>query len=89
MLNCPKPRVLVFIFACNAGKTITSVVRRKRRELSTLYGVDVLIIDDASADRPRSIHSRHDAVNQEYGGIQAPGCHSAIRSNCRVRRRPR
>ena len=89
MLNCPKPRVLVFIVAYNAEKTITSVVRRIPRELSTLYDVDVLIIDDASADTPRLIRSFHNPVNQEDGGNQKLGYHSAIRNNCRAGRRPR
>jgi len=45
-----KPRVLVFIVAYNAEKTISSVVRRIPAELSSLYRVEVLIIDDASQD---------------------------------------
>ena len=45
-----KPRVLVFIVAYNAEKTIREVVLRIPIELQKTCEVDVLIIDDSSAD---------------------------------------
>ena len=45
-----KRRVLVFIVACNAQKTINEVVRRIPRELLVRYDIQVLIVDDASHD---------------------------------------
>ena len=92
MIDRPKPRVLVFIVAYNAEKTIDSVVSRIPRELEDLYQLDILIIDDASPDTTflRSHHlSRSDAphfpihalfnpVNQGYGGNQKLGYRYAI-----------
>ncbi len=88
----PKPRVLVFIVAYNAEKTITSVVRRIPAEISDLYQVEVLIIDDASQDAtfsrsldaskqggaPFPIHVLFNPVNQGYGGNQKIGFQYAI-----------
>ena len=92
MSDYPKPRVLVFIVAYNAEKTISSVVRRIPAELSDLYQVDVLIIDDASQDAtfsrslgvrkdgaaPFPIHVLFNPVNQGYGGNQKLGFQYAI-----------
>jgi glycosyltransferase involved in cell wall biosynthesis len=91
MNDRPKPRVLVFIVAYNAEKTIDSVVSRIPRELEDRYHIDILIIDDASPDTTfqRSHHlSRSDAhfpihalfnpVNQGYGGNQKLGYRYAI-----------
>jgi glycosyltransferase involved in cell wall biosynthesis len=92
MIDRPKPRVLVFIVAYNAEKTIDSVVSRIPRELEDRYQLDILIIDDASPDSTfqRSHHlSRSDAplfpihalfnpVNQGYGGNQKLGYRYAI-----------
>src|SRR5690242_10815453 len=89
-----KPRVLIFIVAYNAEKTIASVVRRIPRELTQHYQADVLIIDDASADAtfaesclarhaadtPFPIHALYNPVNQGYGGNQKLGYHYAIRN---------
>ncbi|HEY1341417.1 MAG TPA: bifunctional glycosyltransferase/class I SAM-dependent methyltransferase [Bryobacteraceae bacterium] len=89
-----KPRVLIFIVAYNAEKTIGSVVRRIPRELAEHYEVDILIIDDASddatfaqsclagsaADTPFPIHALYNPVNQGYGGNQKLGYHYAIRN---------
>lgn len=41
---------MIFIVAYNAEKTIESVLRRISPELSVLYEVEVLIIDDSSQD---------------------------------------
>jgi len=88
----PKPRLLVFIVAYNAEKTIRSVTRRIPAELSDLYQVEVLIIDDASQDSTFSrsigvskdgeatfpIHVLFNPVNQGYGGNQKLGFQYAI-----------
>jgi glycosyltransferase involved in cell wall biosynthesis/2-polyprenyl-3-methyl-5-hydroxy-6-metoxy-1,4-benzoquinol methylase len=92
LLDSHKPRVLVFIVAYNAEKTISSVVRRIPAELSDLYQVEVLIIDDASQDStfsrslgvkkedntPFPLHVLFNPVNQGYGGNQKLGFHYAI-----------
>ena len=93
-LNQPrKPRVLVFIVAYNAEKTIASVVARIPTELLEVYDVEVLIIDDASSDRtfeqghhvrqasghPFPIHVLVNPVNQGYGGNQKLGYHYALK----------
>ena len=92
MLDSHKPRVLVFIVAYNAEKTISSVVRRIPAELSDLYHVEVLIIDDASQDStfsrslgvkkeedtPFPLHVLFNPVNQGYGGNQKLGFQYAI-----------
>ena len=58
------PRVLVFIAAYNAEKTIESVVRRIPRDLSALYDIHILIIDDASGDS---------TFRESYGVSKADG----------------
>ena len=88
-----KPKVLVFIVAYNAEKTIAKVLRRIPHEaLSTQYQVEVLIIDDASQDMTfeagiaaRSagspsfpLHVLFNPKNQGYGGNQKIGYHYAI-----------
>ncbi len=88
-----KPRVLVFVVAYNAEKTVGAVVRRIPASLLDLYDVDVLIIDDASSDRtfeqghhirqehgiPFPIHVLVNPVNQGYGGNQKLGYHYALK----------
>ena len=85
-----KKRVLVFVVAYNAESTILSVLER----IPPLeeYDVEVLVIDDASADgtyvaseRLRRLHGyRHpltvmaNPVNQGYGGNQKIGYQFAI-----------
>lgn len=87
-----KPRVLIFIVAYNAEKTIDGVVRRIPASLAESYDLDVLIIDDASRDStfershrisraqdvPFPIHALFNPVNQGYGGNQKIGYHYAI-----------
>jgi len=87
-----KPRVLIFIVAYNAEKTIETVVRRIPKELAEFYDIHVLIIDDASRDStfaesygvskaenlPFPIHAIFNPVNQGYGGNQKLGYHYAI-----------
>jgi glycosyltransferase involved in cell wall biosynthesis len=82
-------RVLIFIVAYNAERTIQSVLRRIPSELSQ-HDTRVLIIDDSSSDRtfdrareidesPFPITVLFNPVNQGYGGNQKIGFHYAIR----------
>jgi glycosyltransferase involved in cell wall biosynthesis len=87
-----KLRVLVFIVAYNAEKTIETVVRRIPRQLADLYDIHVLIVDDASRDSTFTvsygvskaanlafpIHVLFNPVNLGYGGNQKLGYHYAI-----------
>jgi glycosyltransferase involved in cell wall biosynthesis len=92
MIGIEKPRLLIFIVAYNAEKTITSVVHRIPASLSRSYDVEVLIIDDASADAtfaeghhvskapgiPFPVRVLFNPVNQGYGGNQKLGYRYAI-----------
>jgi glycosyltransferase involved in cell wall biosynthesis len=92
MANTRKPRVLVFIVAYNAEKTIRDVVFRIPLSLQDTYDVDVLIIDDSSRDTtfekghevsldasvPFKVLNLFNPVNQGYGGNQKLGYHYAI-----------
>jgi glycosyltransferase involved in cell wall biosynthesis len=87
-----KPRLLVFIVAYNAERTIADVLRRIPRELSNDYSVEVLVIDDSSNDKtfergervrgsqslPFKLHVLYNPVNQGYGGNQKIGFHFAV-----------
>jgi len=87
-----RQRLLVFIVAYNAERTITDVLARVPHRLSDLYDVEVLVIDDASGDRtfehgerfrradtlPFTLHVLFNPVNQGYGGNQKVGFHFAI-----------
>src|SRR5216683_1838935 len=86
-----KPRVLIFIVAYNAERTIQEVIRRIPSSLAT-YETEVLIIDDSSRDRtfeqahhleragevPFLLTVLYNPVNQGYGGNQKIGFHYAI-----------
>src|SRR5215469_14326440 len=88
----PRPRVLVFIVAYNAEKTISEVVARIPASLAATYDLGVLIIDDASRDTtfvqshhvskagnlPFPVRALFNPVNQGYGGNQKLGYHYAI-----------
>ncbi|MBT6272598.1 MAG: glycosyltransferase, partial [Chromatiales bacterium] len=88
----PLPRVLVFVVAYNAQTTIEDVLKRIPAELTEAYAVEVLIIDDGSADATfeRGESARRSATlpfpvtvlfnprNQGYGGNQKLGYHYAI-----------
>ena len=92
MPETSKPRVLVFIVAYNAEKTIADVLYRIPAALADHYDVHVLIIDDSSADttfaRSHSIGREQalpfpltvltNPVNQGYGGNQKLGYRYAI-----------
>ncbi len=87
-----KPRVLVFIVAYNAEKTIAKVVRGIPASLLETFRVDVLIIDDCSRDAtfekgnlvsreedlPFRVTVLFNPVNQGYGGNQKLGYRYAI-----------
>jgi glycosyltransferase involved in cell wall biosynthesis len=90
--NRIRPRLLIFIVAYNAEKTITWVLDRIPQAILELCDVEVLMIDDASkdqtfrttlghqaADKIRfPIHVLRNPVNQGYGGNQKIGYHFAI-----------
>ncbi|MDZ4834853.1 MAG: glycosyltransferase [Candidatus Melainabacteria bacterium] len=86
-----KPRVLIFIVAYNAEKTIESVLKRIPDSLRD-YDTEILIIDDSSKDKtfeaaeaarikgeiPYPINVLRNPLNQRYGGNQKIGYHYAI-----------
>jgi glycosyltransferase involved in cell wall biosynthesis len=86
-----KPRVLIFVVAYNAERTIQEVIRRIPPSL-TQYDTEILIIDDSSPDQtfdqahdleragqsPFPLTVLHNPVNQGYGGNQKIGFHYAI-----------
>ncbi len=86
-------KLLIFIVAYNASKTIASVLDRIPKDLSLEHQVEVLIIDDFSSDDTfERANTRIQAgywckvtvlrnpVNQGYGGNQKIGYHYAIRN---------
>ena len=95
MTNHKKARLLVFVVAYNAEKTIESVLSRIPSHLSEDYEVEILAIDDASRDNTFEIGQRvklagalslplrvlFNPVNQGYGGNQKIGYHYAIKNN--------
>src|SRR5437763_7383275 len=90
-MHKPKKRLLIFIVAYNAERTIQSVVARIPSSLAE-YETEVLIIDDSSRDQtfekahdwqkngktPFPITVLYNPVNQGYGGNQKLGFHYAI-----------
>ncbi len=95
MLEGRKSKVLVFIVAYNAEKTIREVVFRIPPQLLSTYDVDVLIIDDSSRDAtfekghlvskdpglPFPITVLFNPRNQGYGGNQKLGYHYALQQD--------
>ena len=87
-----RPRLLILIVAYNAEKNIGAVLGRVPRQLAQEYDVDVLVLDDSSADRtfeksrqvqregtiPFALHVLFNPVNQGYGGNQKIGYHFVI-----------
>ncbi len=82
------PRVLIFVVAYNAERTIQSVLQRIPESLSQ-YHTEILIIDDSSKDQTfqqarEMAYTRFpltvlfNPVNQGYGGNQKIGFHYAI-----------
>jgi glycosyltransferase involved in cell wall biosynthesis len=92
MKHLEKKRVLIFIVAYNAEKTIQSVLNRIPVELANTYASDILVIDDSSKDAtyekavfekqsggiPFNITVLFNPENQGYGGNQKLGYHYAI-----------
>ena len=86
-------RVLIFIVAYNAERTIESVLSRIPASLSEDYDVEILAIDDSSRDHtfeighkielagalPFPLHVLFNPQNQGYGGNQKIGYHYAIK----------
>jgi glycosyltransferase involved in cell wall biosynthesis len=89
-----RPRLLVFVVAYNAEKTIQPTLQRIPPRLLDDYDVEVLVIDDSSTDKTfdrGETLRRNDALpfaltvlsnpsNQGYGGNQKIGFHYAIRN---------
>jgi glycosyltransferase involved in cell wall biosynthesis len=92
MKNQDYQRILIFIVAYNAQKTIASVLARIPVSLTHKYSIEVLIIDDESKDRtflvgreaiddlglPFPVTILKNPQNQGYGGNQKIGYHYAI-----------
>lgn len=95
MTNPKKNRVLIFVVAYNAERTIESVLARIPVSLADKFDVEILAIDDSSPDRtfevgykvemagssPFPLRVLFNPVNQGYGGNQKIGYHYAIKSN--------
>jgi glycosyltransferase involved in cell wall biosynthesis/2-polyprenyl-3-methyl-5-hydroxy-6-metoxy-1,4-benzoquinol methylase len=91
-LNDSKLRLLIFIVAYFAERTLEKVVRRIPANLSEIYDIEILIIDDGSKDAtfaegvrigghsdiPFKVTVLYNPVNQGYGGNQKIGYHFAI-----------
>ncbi len=89
--NTPR-RLLIFVVAYNAEKTIQQTLRRIPAALLHDYGAEVLVIDDSSTDRtfargeglrrdetlPFALTVLFNPENQGYGGNQKIGFHYAI-----------
>jgi glycosyltransferase involved in cell wall biosynthesis len=87
-----RPRLLIFIVAYNAERTIQDVLARIPHGLADNYHVEVLVIDDSSPDQtfergeevrgaqtiPFKLHVLFNPANQGYGGNQKIGFHFAI-----------
>jgi glycosyltransferase involved in cell wall biosynthesis len=87
----PRKRLLVFIVAYNAARTIQEVIRRLPPSLAE-YDTEILIIDDSSRDAtfeqaydiertgqtPFPLTVLYNPINQGYGGNQKIGFHYAI-----------
>ncbi len=92
MSPMPRPRLLVFIVAYNAEKTIQPTLQRIPARLLEDFDVEVLVIDDSSTDKtfdrgedlrreaslPFALTVLFNPVNQGYGGNQKIGFHYAI-----------
>ena len=93
--NKHKKKVLIFIVAYNAEKTIENVLNRIPVSLQKEFNAEILVIDDASKDDTYKIGLSHknksmskfplhvlkNPINQGYGGNQKIGYHYAIKNN--------
>lgn len=86
-----KKRVLIFVVAYNAERTIQDVIRRVPSSLAE-HETEILIIDDSSQDETFALAQAYERqkrafpltvlynpVNQGYGGNQKLGFHYAIK----------
>ena len=87
-----KPKLLIFVVAYDAERTITDVLTRIPARLADELEVEVLVIDDASQDStfeqgeqlrreenlPFPLQVFYNPVNQGYGGNQKIGFHFAL-----------
>jgi glycosyltransferase involved in cell wall biosynthesis len=87
-------RVLVFVVAYNAERTLEKVLSRIPPSLADDYEVEILAIDDASRDRtfevgqqikttnslPFPLRVLFNPINQGYGGNQKIGYHYALKN---------
>ncbi len=94
MTNHKRFRVLVFVVAYNAERTIESVLSRIPASLSEEYEIEILAIDDSSHDRtfeigynikvtrslPFPLQVLFNPKNLGYGGNQKIGYHYAIKN---------
>ena len=92
-LKSKKKKLLIFIVAYNAEKTISWVLERIPLSIKNDFFVEILIIDDKSSDNTskvsRSFASSkkfkfpikilYNPINQGYGGNQKIGYHYAIK----------
>ena len=89
-----KIKVLIFVVAYNAEKTIASVISRIPKSLYKNFDTELLIIDDASEDKTKEIAEEYlrkgfwcpsivlkNSVNQGYGGNQKIGYRYAIKNS--------
>ena len=90
-----KKKLLIFIVAYNAEKTIENTLNRIPKKLSKIYDIEILIIDDFSDDKTFEISKKikknkklglklnilYNHQNQGYGGNQKIGYHYAIKKN--------
>jgi glycosyltransferase involved in cell wall biosynthesis len=87
-----RPRILIFVIAYRAEKTLAHVLDRIPSSLFESYDCEVLVVDDASTDRTLAIgrtwqaaHPEHrvtvlrNEYNQGYGGNQKVGYRYAIK----------
>jgi len=87
-----RPRILIFVIAYRAEKTLARVLDRIPSSLFESYDCEVLVVDDASTDRTLAIgrtwqaaHPEHrvtvlrNEYNQGYGGNQKVGYRYAIK----------
>jgi glycosyltransferase involved in cell wall biosynthesis len=90
-MTAAKPRLLVFVIAYYAEETLKRVLERIPRSVFDQYDCEVLVVDDASADRTfeigREYRQAHPEIrmtvlrnefNQGYGGNQKVGYAFAI-----------
>jgi glycosyltransferase involved in cell wall biosynthesis len=89
-----KPRVVVFIVAYQAEKTLETVLSRVPASLFADYACSILVVDDASTDGTFEVARRYqrqhpelpldlrrNELNEGYGGNQKVGYKHAIAEN--------